>query len=156
MLPSLENSCRGHCTCQVGASGKGMPPRALAPPLLWGLESPGRRGNGTELAVPCWLHLPSAPQVTQVCPPSCAHGSPRSRRAVPAPPKGRNASLHPNDYLSLGALLSSLALLPGPGHTGGTAAPLLTNRLCEVLLASITTGKPNTLDILVICCEIVS
>lgn len=96
--------------------------------------------------------------------PRCAHGSPRNRRAVPAPPKGRHTSLHRSDYLSLGALLNSLQssqqqaaqpYCPGRG-TQDTAAPLLTNRLCEVLLASVTTGKPSTLDILVICCEIVS
>lgn len=99
--------------------------------------------------------------------PRCAHGSPRSRRAVPAPPKGRHASLHPSDYLSLGALLTACSppssrqpslTARARAHRGtqGTAAPLLTNRLCEVLLASVTTGKPSTLGILVICCEIVS
>lgn len=38
----------------------------------------------------------------------------------------------------------------------GEAAPVLINKLSEVLLGSFTTGKPNTLNILVICCEIVS
>lgn len=96
-------------------------------------------------------------------------------------PKGRHTSLHPNDYLSLGALTNSRESLPAaaiplqqgsragwcqpsralsPGlwyrKEEGEAAPLLTNKLSEVLLGLFTTGKPNTLDILVICCEIVS
>lgn len=172
MLPSLENSC--HCTCQVGASGKGMPSWALAPPLLWGPEISWEEGKWGRAG---WshvgLHLPAAPQVTPgLCPQMCPRQPQEPGELFLLLPKGRNTSQHPNNYLSLGALTSSQQS-PSSGAAGragvshrssspglwgrrGRGCSSAQNKLSEVLLGSFTTGKPNTLDILVVCCEIVS
>lgn len=99
--------------CQVGASGTAKPPRALAPPLLWGLKSPGRRGIGME-QVPRWPSPPPAPQVTLALSPRCAHSccpmaAPAAWGAAPAPPTGQallSASEQLINYLSLGAFNS--------------------------------------------------
>lgn len=89
MLPSLENSCPGHCTCQVGASGKGMPPQALVtsssvgPGVSW---EEGKRDRAGRFHA--GLHLPAAPQATsglrpQMCPRPLSPGSPRSPESCP-------------------------------------------------------------------------
>lgn len=161
--------------CQVGASGTAKPPRALAPPLLWGLKSPGRRGNGME-QVPRWPSPPPAPQVTLALCPRCAHSccpmaAPAAWGAAPAPPKGQallSASKQLINYLSLGAFSSlgspGTARCAGVSHPSlvtqavgqeGTGCSSVTSQLTEVLPSSSTTGKPNAWDILVVCCEIV-
>lgn len=120
--------------------GTAMPPRALAAPLLWGPEIPWEEGkwDGALASPRCPGEAGSVPQV---CPQLLCHG--------------RHTSLHPNNYLSPGA--SSSLASPGSGtahlvtlwDSRGQAAPLSP-------ASSSTTGKPNTWDILVVCCEIVS
>lgn len=178
MLPSLENSCHGHCTCQIGASGRGMSSWAWAPPFLWGPEISWERGNGVDLAGSmlaltslllarwCWLCLPRGahgpvlqqPQSPESC--SCSSqraGTPRYIQIITSAlepwPTARSPSQQWGSWV---CWCQSPQPYPGCGTQRGQAAPLLTNKLSEVLLGSFTTGKPNTLDILIVCCEIVS
>lgn len=137
-----------------------MPSWALAPPLLWGPEISWEEGKWGRAD---WSHvglpLPTAPQVTPgLCPQMCPQQPQEPRELFLLLPKSRHTSLHPNNYLNLGALPSSqepppaaespqqwgsracwcqsaLFITQAVGQEGGEAAPLLKTspvRCCSV------------------------
>lgn len=140
------------------------------------LESPGRRGNGIELAAPVLAFtspcspgdpgsvspdvpmatLPGSPRSPESC--SCSSqraGTPHYIQIITSALEPWGTARNPSQQQQSPQQQGSPACW-GCAAGGGEAAPLLTNKLSEVLLGSFTTGKPNSLDILVVCCEIVS
>lgn len=92
------------------------------------LKSPARRGSGWSWLVPCWPSPRRSPPVTlglspQMCPGRSPTAAPGARRAVLLLPKGRCTSLHPNNYLSLGALTNSQESLPAAAIAPAAGQP---------------------------------
>jgi len=103
--------------------------------------SRGTSGGGTEQPTPSPAHAAEG-HAARCLRPCTSASEPRRAGGKPSRQRGSHAA----------AAIRSRGTQPGSGE----GAPRLVRRLSKVLLGSSEAGKPNSLHILVVCCEIVS